>query len=128
IRRPPRSTLFPYTTLFRSKSLGAAINLATHVGGWSHLAGLAAGFDALEALLALVALGRLSAIRWSAQFAIVPLLILIEGVALMPARVPVRMLVGLLLLALAAIALLVPPAEESRFDLRAARPDPARSD
>ncbi|HXS11408.1 MAG TPA: hypothetical protein VN734_01785 [Acidobacteriaceae bacterium] len=108
--------------------LGAAINLATHVGGWSHLAGLAAGFDALEALLALVALGRLSAIRWSAQFAIVPLLILIEGVALMPARVPVRMLVGLLLLALAAIALLVPPAEESRFDLRAARPDPARSD
>src|SRR2546430_11967874 len=23
IRRPPRSTLFPYTTLFRSKSLGA---------------------------------------------------------------------------------------------------------
>src|SRR5258705_6363702 len=24
IRRPPRSTLFPYTTLFRSKTLGAA--------------------------------------------------------------------------------------------------------
>src|SRR5256885_9461512 len=24
IRRPPRSTLFPYTTLFRSASLGAA--------------------------------------------------------------------------------------------------------
>src|SRR3712207_7285420 len=28
IRRPPRSTLFPYTTLFRSKKLGADINLA----------------------------------------------------------------------------------------------------
>src|SRR3712207_8627586 len=24
IRRPPRSTLFPYTTLFRSKAVGAA--------------------------------------------------------------------------------------------------------
>src|SRR5690242_21390161 len=26
IRRPPRSTLFPYTTLFRSNSGGAAVN------------------------------------------------------------------------------------------------------
>src|SRR3712207_9119308 len=25
IRRPPRSTLFPYTTLFRSRALGAAV-------------------------------------------------------------------------------------------------------
>src|SRR5256885_8872951 len=29
IRRPPRSTLFPYTTLFRSVSSGAAAVLAT---------------------------------------------------------------------------------------------------
>src|SRR5258707_2767418 len=29
IRRPPRSTLFPYTTLFRSLSF-AAVNLASH--------------------------------------------------------------------------------------------------
>src|SRR5260370_11509320 len=28
IRRPPRSTLFPYTTLFRSDVMGGAINLA----------------------------------------------------------------------------------------------------
>src|SRR2546425_9072390 len=27
IRRPPRSTLFPYTTLFRSHSLGAGADL-----------------------------------------------------------------------------------------------------
>src|SRR2546428_7603246 len=42
IRRPPRSTLFPYTTLFRSRALllregvkfapGGAVNLATF--GW----------------------------------------------------------------------------------------------
>src|SRR3712207_8511244 len=30
IRRPPRSTLFPYTTLFRSRALSAARG---HVGG-----------------------------------------------------------------------------------------------
>src|SRR5438094_6511548 len=35
IRRPPRSTLFPYTTLFRSRSLfivGAALLAACHHG------------------------------------------------------------------------------------------------
>jgi hypothetical protein len=108
--------------------LGAAINLATHVGGWPDMAGLAAGFDALEALLALVALGRLSATRWSAQFAIVPLIVLIEGIAMTPVSLPVRIIVGLLLLAAAAIALLVPPMEERRFDLRTSQPSPARSD
>src|SRR2546427_4039860 len=29
IRRPPRSTLFPYTTLFRSAGYGTAVGLAT---------------------------------------------------------------------------------------------------
>src|SRR3989442_4943076 len=33
IRRPPRSTLFPYTTLFRSLSLAASLLLV--VGAWS---------------------------------------------------------------------------------------------
>jgi hypothetical protein len=101
--------------------LGAAINLVAHTGGWPDMAGLAAGFDALEALLALIALGRLSSTRWSAQFAIVPLLVLLEGVALMPSSIPARMIVGLLLLAFAAVALLIPPTEESRFDLRVHR-------
>lgn len=108
--------------------LGAAINFATHTGGLPDMAGLAAGFDALEALLALIALGRLSATRWSAQFAIVPLIILLEGVVMVPASVPARMIVGLVLLAFAAVALLIPPSEESRFDLRTSQPDPAHSD
>src|SRR3712207_9548883 len=30
IRRPPRSTLFPYTTLFRSRMLGAPRLMALH--------------------------------------------------------------------------------------------------
>src|SRR2546430_6644635 len=32
IRRPPRSTLFPYTTLFRSKSRTAAVNITISPG------------------------------------------------------------------------------------------------
>jgi hypothetical protein len=108
--------------------LGAAVNLATHVGGWPDMAGLAAGCDALEAVLALIALSRVSATRWSAQFAIVPLLVLLEGVVLLPSSIPARMIVGLFLLAFAAVALLIPPSEESRFDLGTSRPDPAHSD
>jgi drug/metabolite transporter (DMT)-like permease len=108
--------------------IGAAINLATHVGAWPEMAGLAAGVDALEALLALIALGRLSATRWSAQFAIVPLLVLLEGVVFMSSSISARMIVGLLLLAVAAVALLIPPSEESRFDLRTPQPGPAHSD
>src|SRR2546426_6336588 len=34
IRRPPRSTLFPYTTLFRSLASGR-YELAASAGGWS---------------------------------------------------------------------------------------------
>src|SRR2546427_8294729 len=33
IRRPPRSTLFPYTTLFRSHSTASGASLARQ-GGW----------------------------------------------------------------------------------------------
>src|SRR5437899_8312910 len=32
IRRPPRSTLFPYTTLFRSQLMGGRIWLDSHPG------------------------------------------------------------------------------------------------
>src|SRR2546429_4521915 len=32
IRRPPRSTLFPYTTLFRSGALGAAVEQVAGLG------------------------------------------------------------------------------------------------
>src|SRR5256885_11052431 len=33
IRRPPRSTLFPYTTLFRSRAVGAGLRALAPVGG-----------------------------------------------------------------------------------------------
>src|SRR3712207_8133675 len=36
IRRPPRSTLFPYTTLFRSKALGVKLDASrlVYAGRW----------------------------------------------------------------------------------------------
>src|ERR1051325_11804461 len=34
IRRPPRSTLFPYTTLFRSHIAGRSCNFVTRGGGF----------------------------------------------------------------------------------------------
>src|SRR2546422_1913950 len=34
IRRPPRSTLFPYTTLFRSKYLSSQRGASAVLGGW----------------------------------------------------------------------------------------------
>jgi hypothetical protein len=108
--------------------VGAAINVAMQVGTWPDMAGLAAGLDALEALLALVALGRLSATRWSAQFAIIPLLVLLEAMAMMPSSIQGRMILGLLLLALAGIALLMPPLEEPSFHLGASTPHPSQSD
>src|SRR5436305_2411442 len=37
IRRPPRSTLFPYTTLFRSVSAAISLEMvAAEKWGWSH--------------------------------------------------------------------------------------------
>src|SRR3712207_7046750 len=33
IRRPPRSTLFPYTTLFRSAQTGAGFSIGARTGG-----------------------------------------------------------------------------------------------
>src|SRR2546427_5500766 len=45
IRRPPRSTLFPYTTLFRSRGLAAARGAQQG----QHLAGLHAQVGGLQA-------------------------------------------------------------------------------
>src|SRR5687768_17908603 len=55
IRRPPRSTLFPYTTLFRSRHGAQVGRVAEHLRqrnpGADHL-GVAARFHALDAAAA----------------------------------------------------------------------------
>src|SRR3712207_7055238 len=65
IRRPPRSTLFPYTTLFRSVAGGAVVALIAAAAGDHALAvdavgrvAFGAGLDLEEDLGADVAAGR----------------------------------------------------------------------
>src|SRR3712207_7810635 len=48
IRRPPRSTLFPYTTLFRSARGGAALSVRAVTGAPIKLLGAGEKLDALE--------------------------------------------------------------------------------
>src|SRR5258708_31369725 len=43
IRRPPRSTLFPYTTLFRSRTIGAVSRSITPVSRITPVCSAAAG-------------------------------------------------------------------------------------
>src|SRR3712207_7962841 len=53
IRRPPRSTLFPYTTLFRSVRAGIFANLKLFLPGkWGHLRQSAELAQAIAGLLA----------------------------------------------------------------------------
>jgi hypothetical protein len=109
-------------------ALGAAVNHLTHAGGWPDMPGVAAGLDGAEALLSLLTLSRVSAVRWSAQFALAPLLTLLEGIAITRSWIPARMILGLLLLAAASVALLAPPPEEVSLDLGASRPTPTVPD
>jgi drug/metabolite transporter (DMT)-like permease len=115
--------------------LGAGIALALAAGIQALLRpaelgtlGAASVLDAVTAVLSVLALRRLGATRWSAQFALIPLIVLVEGVALLHNGVFARMMIGLLLLASATVALLMPPSEELRFDLSASRPTPTGSD
>src|SRR5260370_31356261 len=55
IRRPPRSTLFPYTTLFRSTTLGRLDRAVLDLGG---LAGLEAESIALGPVRRFILMGR----------------------------------------------------------------------
>src|SRR2546426_2917389 len=56
IRRPPRSTLFPYTTLFRSAAVGAGVARRLRVLGDRLLAALDAGDPKVLQTLQLAAL------------------------------------------------------------------------
>src|SRR5256885_7097215 len=65
IRRPPRSTLFPYTTLFRSLGMIPGALMATWSFGWAispdspvHLPGVAFFEAALLVFVALVLVQR----------------------------------------------------------------------
>jgi hypothetical protein len=77
-----------------------------------HASVLAVSCDGILTLLTVLALSRLGANRWSAQFGLIPLLILIEGMVLVRPGVTTRWVVGLGLVALASIYLLLPHQDE----------------
>lgn len=98
---------------------GGAALFAMALGLWWLVVGhrpvvalAAVACDGLVALLAVVALERVGATRWSAQFALLPLLVLLEGVVLVRPGVTGRWIAGLGLLALASVYLLLPPVDE----------------
>jgi drug/metabolite transporter (DMT)-like permease len=86
--------------------------------GWaeSHLHGApvlrlsltAVATDGIFALLSVLALARLGAVRWSAQFTLLPLLILLEGIVMVRPVFTTRWVVGLVLVAAASVYLLLP--------------------
>ena len=72
---------------------------------------LAVASDGLIALLGVITLVQIGATRWSAQFTWIPLLIVVEGIAMIRAQLTTYQVVGLMLLALASIYLLLPDDE-----------------
>jgi hypothetical protein len=72
---------------------------------------VAVACDGLLALLGVLTASRLVATRWSAQFALVPLLIVLEGLALVRPGLQVRWVIGLVLVAVGSMYLLLPQNE-----------------
>ena len=111
---PPRAAARIPTTLLGASTL-FAIALATSSAA-SHtrpsLAPLATAGDGLIALLSILTLSHLGATRWSAQFTWVPLLVILQGIALVRPSLTAHWFIGLLLLVVAGVYLLLPQPEE----------------
>ncbi len=101
----------------RARSVASALVGAAVVFllGWVLLRGavsvVAVACDGLLALLGVLAVARLGATRWSAQFALVPLLIVLEGLVLVRPGLQIRWVIGLALLAVGSVYLLLPQDE-----------------
>jgi drug/metabolite transporter (DMT)-like permease len=81
-----------------------------------HVSVVAIASDGILAMLSTFALLRLGATRWAAQFTLVPLLILVEGIFLVRPVVTSRWFIGLGLLVAASVFLLLPPTDEGDAD------------
>jgi hypothetical protein len=87
--------------------------VAWHAGDASLSSLLATACDGFLALLSLLVLVRLGAVRWSAQFALLPLLVLVQGIWILRPPLTLRWVVGLLLIAAASLYLLLPHTEDA---------------
>ena len=81
--------------------------------GWPVISPAATGVDAVLSLLAVVALGRLTAAQYSARYVLVPLAVLLQGVVLLHSVPTWRGVACGILLAVAGVVLLR-PGEERR--------------
>jgi|GEM_PF-3328584 len=106
------------TALTGATAVLAMALLGSRLAGASvpHFSLLATACDGVIALLSIYALLGLGATRWSAQFTLLPLLVLLEGIPLVRPAINSRWVVGLGLLVLASVSLLAPPAEEAAAD------------
>jgi hypothetical protein len=74
---------------------------------------LAIAYEGILALLSVLALSRLGAMRWSSQFTWLPMLVLVEGIVLVRPPLTTRSVIGLLLLTLASVYLLISQEDEA---------------
>jgi len=81
----------------------------------AYLSPLAALLDAFTAILTLFALGRIGLGRWSTQFALVPLAIILQGFALLRPALDTYNTAGIALLLLGTVFLLLPQPTEKAF-------------
>jgi len=81
----------------------------------AHFYPLAATLDAATALLTLLALSRIGLMRWSAQFAIVPLAVILQGFVLLRPPIDPYNSTGIALLLLGSIFLLLPQPIEKAY-------------
>ena len=107
----------PKTVAALAGSATVFLGAALIQGAPWHGALAAGGLDALLLMLSVAALFRLGATRWSAQFVLVPLVVMVEGLAGMGFRPDTRSMVGLLLVALSSAFLLLPPRHEGMEEL-----------
>lgn len=85
-------------------------------GHW-HGLGLPAVLDGALALLSVLTVLRLGATRWSGQFVLLPLAVIVEGLLILHIKMDVRYAVGIALLLLATVFLLLPPKADDTGNL-----------
>ncbi len=108
-----RADAGPYSLVFGLVMAGITFGvLATLQRRGSAGSGTACGLDALTALLSLLTLARMGAVRWGAQFLLIPLLGLVEGTVLLHPFLDVWSWIGMGLIALGSLRLLLSPTDE----------------
>ncbi len=108
-----------WRAVFALAGAAMAFTLAASLqhGSWSRMTWLAAMLDALLAGLSILALLRVGGTRWSSQFIVVPLVVILESLLVLRPRLEPRLSAGIGLLVLATIFLLLPPRLDDAGDL-----------